>query len=138
MSEPVTHPGGEPLSEDRCWEHLATSHLGRLIVVVEGRPEVFPVNYAVGDRTVVFRTGEGDKLAELTVYPNIAFEVDHVDETLAWSVVLHGRARTLTHYDEIQRAEELDLHAWAPGEKYNFVVIEPADLTGRRFTRTPA
>ncbi|NLG55575.1 MAG: pyridoxamine 5'-phosphate oxidase family protein, partial [Rhodococcus sp.] len=98
--------------------------------------EVFPVNYALGEGTVVFRTGEGDKLAELTVYPDIAFEVDHVGDTEAWSVVLHGRARTLIRFDEIAKAEELDLHSWAPGEKYNFVVIDPTELTGRKFVRS--
>lgn len=136
MSNSVTHSGGKALSDEQCWEYLAASDLGRLIVVVEGRPEVFPVNYVVDNQTVVFRTGEGDKLAELTVYPDIAFEVDHVGDTEAWSVVLHGRARTLVRFDEIQAAEELDLHSWAAGSKYNFVVIDASDLTGRRFART--
>jgi nitroimidazol reductase NimA-like FMN-containing flavoprotein (pyridoxamine 5'-phosphate oxidase superfamily) len=39
------------LDPDDCAELLASSTLGRLGVLVDGRPEIFPVNHAVqGDR----------------------------------------------------------------------------------------
>jgi hypothetical protein len=38
--------------------------LGRLVTSVDGQPEIFPVNFVVQHRSVLFRTAEGTKLAE--------------------------------------------------------------------------
>ena len=45
-----------------CWELLATQPVGRVAVIVGHYPVVFPVNYAVDDKTIVYRTGAGTKL----------------------------------------------------------------------------
>ncbi len=47
------------LSENESWSLLAGMTLGRLVTSVEGQPEIFPVNFVVQRRTVLFRTAEG-------------------------------------------------------------------------------
>ncbi|MGH3594788.1 MAG: pyridoxamine 5'-phosphate oxidase family protein, partial [Mycobacterium sp.] len=56
---------GEPitiLSESESWQLLASQSLGRLVTSVDGQPEIFPVNFVVQNRTVLFRTAQGTKL----------------------------------------------------------------------------
>jgi hypothetical protein len=52
-AEPIT-----VLTEDESWYLLASMTLGRLVTVVAGQPEVFPVNFVVQRPTVLFRTAE--------------------------------------------------------------------------------
>ncbi len=48
----------EPIEQDCCLELLKEVDYGRVAIVTgEGRPEIFPVNFAVHGRTVVFITG---------------------------------------------------------------------------------
>ena len=77
------------LSESDSWDRLAGGSLGRLAVSVDGQPDVFPVNYAVQDRTIVIRTAEGTKLASVVVNALVAFEADDHDVARGWSVVVH-------------------------------------------------
>ena len=50
------------LSEEECWRLLMSNDLGRLAIVVDGWPEVFPVNYPSQVGSIVFRTAAGTKL----------------------------------------------------------------------------
>ena len=47
------------LTFDQCWELLEDDTVGRLALVVDGHPEIFPVNYVVHRRSIVFRTAGG-------------------------------------------------------------------------------
>lgn len=125
------------LSEEECWSLLARGELGRLAVSVQGKPDIFPVNYAVDGPRVLFRTAPGAKLAELTANPDVAFEVDEYDGTFAASVVLKGVATRLELQREIDDADALPLDPWIPTLKYRWVQITPVSVTGRRFERTP-
>ena len=49
---------------------------GRLVTCIGGEPEIFPVNFVVQDRTVLFRTGEGTKLFVAVTDGKVAFEAD--------------------------------------------------------------
>ena len=42
------------LSEDECWSLLSSMSLGRLVTIMDGKPEIFPVNFATRRRTVLF------------------------------------------------------------------------------------
>lgn len=125
------------LSEDECWNLLARRELGRLAVAVNGEPDIFPVNYVVDGPRVLFRTAPGSKLAELSVNPRVAFEVDEYDDTYAASVVLKGVAERLELQREIDAADALPLAPWIPTLKYRWVRIAPVSITGRRFERGP-
>ena len=54
------------LDEHECWEHLTSHQLGRLVTHVGDVLDIFPVNYVLDGRSLVFRTAEGSKLLELT------------------------------------------------------------------------
>ena len=43
------------MQTDECLELLRNHHVGRVSVVVDGQPLIFPVNYAIEGRNVVFR-----------------------------------------------------------------------------------
>ncbi|MGQ0432535.1 MAG: pyridoxamine 5'-phosphate oxidase family protein, partial [Microthrixaceae bacterium] len=51
--------GLEVLAQDECLRLLHKQGVGRVAVVAGGRPMIFPVNYVVDGRTIVFRTDEG-------------------------------------------------------------------------------
>ena len=120
------------LTAEECWEALRDDEFGRLAYVLGDEVNLVPVNYAVDGDSLLFRTAEGSKLLGITMRPDVAFEIDHFDETQAMSVVVHGRARKLEE-DEAHRADNLPLRPWVPTLKYNVVEIEPTSMTGRRF-----
>ena len=123
------------LTDEECWDRLSHDQLGRLVTHVGDLLDIFPVNYVVDEGTIVFRTGEGSKLFELTVNDEVLFEVDgHTDET-AWSVVVRGHAQRLDTSDDVAAADRLPLRPWLPTLKYNYVRIRPTAVSGRTFRR---
>jgi nitroimidazol reductase NimA-like FMN-containing flavoprotein (pyridoxamine 5'-phosphate oxidase superfamily) len=134
------HHGEGPvewLSEDECWELLRTQALGRIATSAGGVLDIFPVNYYADGANLFFRTSPGDKLVELTINENIAFEVDAYTDQIAWSVIAKGTAHALERQSEIDQAENLPLNSWIPTPKSVFVRITPQSLTGRRFEPGP-
>lgn len=128
------------LDEDTCWSLLSSTSLARVAIAIAGDIEVFPVNIVVDDRAVVFRTGEGTKLAATVIARRVAIEADGADPAtgLAWSVVVKGWAERLERFAEIYRAEELALPAWTAHPKQWFVRVHGDEISGRSFTRVPA
>ena len=61
-------------------ELLKRSQIGRLAVVVAGRPDIYPVNYLVHEDQVIFKTAEGSKLTSVMTHHEVAFEIDGYDE----------------------------------------------------------
>jgi uncharacterized protein len=119
-----------------CADLLASSTLGRLGVIVDGRPEIFPVNH-VYDRqngSVAFPTNARTKLRAALDWPWVAFEVDGIDADGegGWSVLVVGRAEAITDPDEIARAARERHVLWAGGDSVQWVRIVPSNVTGRR------
>lgn len=131
-------PDIEALSHDQCWELLRGQVIGRLAVVVEDHPDIFPVNYAVDKDSLVFRTAEGTKLYGSTSNTPVAFEIDgYVSKTKqAWSVVLRGTVFAIWSDTEVAEAESLILQPWQGGPKNHLMRILPLNLSGRRFQVT--
>lgn len=131
----VMTPGVEILSEDECWRLLDEAAVGRLAVGVQGQPEIYPINYVVDDRSVVFRSAEGTKLASSVLLHRVAFEIDGYlpDERVAWSVMLKGWAREVERAIERFEVDRLPLFPWVAFSKPHFVRITPTQVTGRRF-----
>lgn len=123
----------EILSESECWNLMSASSLGRLVTSVGGEPEIFPVNFVVQNRTVLFRTAEGTKLSSAVINKNVLFEADDHNAVEGWSVVIRGLARTLRTDDEIDEAERAQLLPWTATVKPHYVRIRPLRVTGRRF-----
>lgn len=125
----------EHIGRDECWSLLAGQSVARLAVVVDHKPEIFPINHAVtDDRTIVFRTAEGTKLAALGDVPDVALEVDGADQVAhsGWSVLVAGSARHVRQAEATRAFEALGLAPWAPGDKTVWVEVMPRSVTGRR------
>lgn len=123
------------LPRGQCLRLLRRSRLGRVVVNVGGVPSAFPVNFALIDDDVVFRSAAGTKLAAALEGAVVGFEVDRVDTVLesGWSVLIHGPASVLTDADDLERARRLHLRTWAPGDRPHFVRIRADEVSGRRF-----
>jgi nitroimidazol reductase NimA-like FMN-containing flavoprotein (pyridoxamine 5'-phosphate oxidase superfamily) len=117
-----------------CWALVREAVVGRLATVLDGRPEIFPVNHVVDHGSVVIRTAAGAKLESAVGRP-VAFEVDgyDVEHRSAWSVVVKGRAVELTRLHEVLDAMGLPLFPWHGSSKPHFLRIEASEVTGRRF-----
>jgi uncharacterized protein len=126
--------GLEHLDEAMCWRLLEDGTVGRLAVAVGRQPDIFPVSYLVRDRSIMFRTAGGTKLAGALLGGLVAFEIDAVDEDnrVGWSVVVHGTATEAETLDEVLAAEQLPLEPWVDATKDRWVTITPTEVTGRR------
>ena len=125
------------LSTDESWNRLAGVALGRLVTNFAGEPEIFPVNFVVQGRTVLFRTAEGTKLFSAVSNRIVLFEADDHNAAEGWSVIVRGRAKILRAQTEIAEAERARLLPWIPTHKPLYVRITPSDITGRHFTFGP-
>jgi len=125
------------LSDSECWTLLSGTPLGRLVTTVDGQSDVFPVNFIVQNRTVLFRTAEGTKLVAAAINRTVLFEADGYNVSEGWSVVVKGLAHTLRD-DEILDAERDALPTWTATSKEHFVRIRPVSVSGRRFIFGPA
>lgn len=125
----------EPLSREECLALLASTSLGRVAFLRDGRPEVLPVNYAVDGANVVFRTGQ-DTVLNKAAMQVVAFEVDQIDEMThtGWSVVAQGVAHDVTDAIDTtsERLRGLSLITWAPGQRHRWLRVDADRVTGRR------
>jgi len=125
----------DELSVEECLDLLRGEDVGRLGVVVDGQPLIFPVNHLVDDGVVVFRTDQGAKLAGASL-AKVAFEVDRIDEErrLGWSVLVVGRGFDVTDTVDERSVvlRRLPVAPWAGGERAHWVKIVAAATTGRR------
>lgn len=122
------------LEPSDCLELLRGSVVGRLAVVTDDTPDIFPVNYLIDHGAVVFRTAAGTKL-DAAVGHWVAFEIDgyDADSGEAWSVVVKGRAHELKQLHEVLETFDMPLFPWHASPKPRFVRIDPNSITGRRF-----
>lgn len=125
----------EELSLEESLELLASEQVGRLGVVVDGQPVIFPVNYVLDGQLVVFRNDPGTKLTHASL-DRVCFEVDRIDPERheGWSVVVQGIGREITEAldDASVRERALDLQTWITGEKGHWVRISTPRISGRR------
>jgi uncharacterized protein len=127
------------LSEDECWSLLSSMSLGRLVTILGGKPEIFPVNFATQRRTVLLRTAQGTKLYSAVMGDSVSFEADYHDAALTygWSVIIKGRAQVLSANADILDAEEAPLRSWIATVRPLYVRVIASEITGRRFKFGP-
>ncbi|OBF21725.1 pyridoxamine 5'-phosphate oxidase family protein [Mycobacterium kubicae] len=125
------------LTEEASWNLLSSVALGRLVTSFAGEPEIFPVNYVVQGRTVLFRTAEGTKLFSAVANRAVVFEADDHNVEEGWSVIVRGRAQLLKNDADIQQAERAQLLPWTATHKPHYVRISPSEITGRAFKFGP-
>jgi uncharacterized protein len=125
------------LTKGECFGLLARQQVGRVAVVDDRGPVVFPVNFVLDRHMVVFRTDEGTKLDAAA---GAAGSLSRSMESTAaahtgWSVVVRGEAVEVTDRQELARLRKLPLFPWAPGARSRYVRILPSKLTGRRISQ---
>lgn len=135
MTTADVRAGLDVVYEAECLELMATEEVGRLAVSVGGQPLVFPVNYALDGREVVFRSNAGTKL-EAGLGRSVCFEVDHFDRAArtGWSVIVVGRLEEVTPADSVslqERIHSLPVEPWA-GQRERWLRVVPRAITGRR------
>lgn len=120
------------MSAEECWTRLAAERVGRLGYRLVDEIHVIPINYAVVDQTLVFRTAAGGKLLAAELHADVALEIDWFGEDDAWSVMVRG---TLQHLDEdeAERLDGLGDWTWVPTYKYDLIRVVPSVVTGRQF-----
>jgi len=95
----------EVLDAGECLDLLASGEVGRVGVVVDGQPLIFPVNYVLDGQFVVVHTHLGPMLSGAS-QASVAFEVDSFDAMTrsGWSVLVQGMANDVT--DAFDHASE--------------------------------
>lgn len=126
------------MSPEKCADLLERATLGRLAVIVEGKPEIFPVNH-VYDRhakTVAFPTRPGTKLKGILNWPSVAFEVDGIDTDGGggWSVAVVGAPVEVIDAAEVARLAALRHIPWAAGRAVRWIRIVSSKTTGRQIS----
>ena len=123
------------IGPQRCADLLATATLGRLGVIVDGRPEIFPVNH-VYDResgAITFPVHAGTKMSGALEWPWVAFEVDGIDteNNIGWSVAVVGAAEEVVDEETLSRLSSDRRVLWGEGAGARWLRIIPSKVTGR-------
>ena len=135
------------LSYPECIALLRAESVGRIAVVADPFPLVFPVNYRVvevngpsddpGHHWIAIRTRPGNTIDRAPTY--VSFQIDHRDDStkLGWSVLVTG---TLHHVDvdAADFRERFDPHPWLTEARDQWLVIHPVQTTGRSLSADPA
>jgi nitroimidazol reductase NimA-like FMN-containing flavoprotein (pyridoxamine 5'-phosphate oxidase superfamily) len=129
----------EELSEDQCLNLISGGGIGRIAYTSRFGPAVLPVNYALQDGAVVFRTAAHGPLDEdlrtgiTGADYKVAFEIDSIDlaSQRGWSVLIQGPAHHVAGTEE-EAVRRAGVESWAPGDRELFVRIVPSLITGRR------
>ena len=134
MSEFETVEYLEVLDPAECLQLLAGRGVGRIGGIVRGRPLILPINFAVLDEGIVFRTRRGGDIDQFMRSAAVAFEVDESDTIYheGWSVVVVGRCAEVSDPAELHRVRRLRLLPWAGGSRDLFLHISIDEICGRR------
>jgi len=137
----VDTPSDEParLSAGECLRLMASVPVGRIVYTRQALPAVELVPFALDLGSIVVRTEQGSRLADVTRAAVVAFEADHVDadRRSGWRVTAVGRSREVTDPGEVARLRGIGLPAWAPGAGEHFIRITPGILNGWRLRYAP-
>lgn len=128
---------GELLEMDyaKCRELLAANVVGRVAVCLPNGPQIVPVNYAVSEESIVFRTAPYTVLGQHAWNSRLAFEIDHLDyeRQAGWSVVATGRGEMVEDDRELEAIRSFwDPRPWAGGARLLYIRLRWEQLTGRR------
>ncbi len=137
-------PVPEHLDEAECLRLISTGGIGRLGYLGRYGPTVLPVNYAMYEGTIVFRTAHDSSTDEdlrtgiADAEYKVAFEIDDVDIAArrGWSVLVQGSVHHVDSPSERASVERAGVEPWAGGPRELFLRIRPTRITGRRIGRT--
>lgn len=127
--------GLELLTGSEAWDLLRSSDVGRVGVSMGALPAIFPVNYAVVDDRIVFRTAPGSKLSAATDRAVVAFEVDDYERTTrsGWSVLVVGRCEVVHDLHTAFEILHSGMEPWADApSRTSIIAVTPEFVSGRR------
>ena len=138
----LTQPpvGAGRLDEAEALRLLASVDYGRVVFTVNALPAIRPVNHLLDDGRIIIRTRLTSAISSRARSADsvvVAYEADDINPQTrtGWSVVVTGRAHTVTDPGEVARYEQL-LHPWV-NHASTVVAIEPEFITGFRIAATP-
>lgn len=123
------------LTLDECMTLLGHGVVGRVAMVTPMGLRILPVNYAMYDDEIVFRTAPGSELGLYGVNSELAFEIDHLDQERreGWSVMAVGTAEAVVDPTELAEIKHgWDPQPWASGLRHLYLKLVWRDITGRR------
>ena len=128
MREPVE------LSVGECRGLLSCGLVGRVALATPVGPRIVPVNYALYDEAIVFRTSPYSELASYGPGRDAAFEVDNLDyqRQQGWSVVALGRLEPVEPADQVELRKVWEPQPWAGGHRTLYLKLPWRELSGRR------
>src|SRR5215212_4023908 len=87
----------EVLDEDESLDLLRSVQVGRVGVVVDGQPLIFPVNHVLEGRSIIVRTDSARMLSGASL-AKVAFEADGFDAGArsGWTVLVEGIGNDVT------------------------------------------
>ena len=137
----LTQPavGAERLDTDEAIRLLASVEFGRVVFTVNSLPAIRPVNHLLDEGRIIIRTRLTSAISSRARSADgivVAYEADDINPQTrtGWSVVVTGRAHTVTDPGEVSRYEQL-LHPWV-NYADTVVAIEPEFITGFRIVPT--
>ena len=92
---------------------------------------IAPLADLFGDTTVMTVLG---LVIVLVGVLSVHLDRSHRASGVAWSVVVKGAARVMSEVRDLFDATALPLFPWDVAPKHRFVRLEPAEVTGRRFS----
>ena len=133
----MAEPTMELLDEASCLELLGRTPVGRIGFTHKGTLQILPVNHAVDDGDVVFRTTSGAKLntALREAGSEVVYEADGWDASsrTGWSVLVRGSIEVVNDEVSRSRLDQLELRAWTDDHaRRAWIRIKATEITGRR------
>jgi len=125
------------LPEEECRALLETTTVGRIAFVDAEGQQLVPVNFAVIDGEIYFRTLHDGFLSSLAHgHDDVAFGVDHQNEfRVGWNVTVRGSAREVDDRATINTVlAHPRLKPWAGGVRPLVIKVTPVSIAGRRVT----
>ena len=126
------HQGIAVIDEAQCLRLVGGASIGRLGFSARAMPVIFPINFVLIGRDVVFRTEPGQKLDAARLQVVSCFEVDSYDgfAHTGWSVLITGRL-TVTEGPALDRLGLLPLRPWAVTGASEVVTLRGELISGR-------
>ena len=128
--------GQEILSDEECLALLGAAEIGRVGIISDGQPLVFPVNYVCDGRSIM----SAPTWARCSAAPpwhgwlsrSTASTPPIEAGGASWS---RGRATTspTPSTPTSEHLQTVELSPWAPGSKPRLLRIDARTITGRRF-----
>nr|WP_237555197.1 pyridoxamine 5'-phosphate oxidase family protein [Streptomyces sp. SID4948] len=126
------------MTATECWDKLGAQGVGRVAVAVEPAPAVLPVNYAVDDGAILYRTAPHG-VAGPESGTEVSFQVDRIDDRMSsgWTVLITGEVERIDDPETVERlTARHTTRPWAGGDRPLWIRIRPDSVTGRHIGRT--